>query len=309
MSRNDAWILHAGAIGDFVLTLSIVQALRRIAYEPIRILGRPWYSEIAGPADGVDCVDCLDAFPWHQLFGEQPGDAVDAIKARGVPQLVLDMLGISAAAADALKKSGVATIVRLDPRAEPGSTRHITQQWADSLRVQGIEWPIEAPRIRPATPPSTRAGTIIHVGSGGRDKCWPIANWIECAKQFRESGEHVGFLIGPAELERSKAAEWRASMGDLGEIVEAPPFPMLKRMLTRAAAFLGNDSGVTHMAAAMSTPTIAVFGVTDPRIWRPLGSFVTTLGDANAWPRVSDVLSAAETLRASGLHGEIAERA
>ena len=44
MTTPDAWIIHSGAIGDFTLTLGVIQALRRDGYAPIRVLGRSWYS-------------------------------------------------------------------------------------------------------------------------------------------------------------------------------------------------------------------------------------------------------------------------
>lgn len=292
MRRNGALLIHSGAIGDFVLTLSIVQAMRRAGHAPIRILGQPWYSQIAGPSDGVDAVDCLDASPWHTLFGEQPHQAVIAIESRGAPRLVIDMLGISDAASRAMTSAGVELLIRIDSRPQLDSKDHITQQWADAFRMQGVEWSIEAPRLETAADVATRDGAIIHVGSGGRSKCWPLSNWIDLAKQFRRSGLGVSFLLGPTELESSTTFEWDASLGPFGAIIEAPPFPELKRMISRSAVFLGNDSGITHLAAAMGTPTVAVFGATDPGIWRPMGALVTTSGRLNAWPGVNDVLSA-----------------
>ena len=49
------------------------------------------------------------------------------------------------------------------------------------------------------------------------------------------------------------------------------PLRVLAALLARAGAYVGNDSGVTHLAAASGAPTIALFGPTDPRVWAPLG--------------------------------------
>ena len=51
----------------------------------------------------------------------------------------------------------------------------------------------------------------------------------------------------------------------------------LARFLAGARAYIGNDSGITHMAAAVGVPTIALFGPTDPAVWSPRGRMVRIL--------------------------------
>ena len=80
----------------------------------------------------------------------------------------------------------------------------------------------------------------------------------------------------------------------------------LAGVLASASLYLGNDSGVTHLAAAVGAPTIAVFGPTDPVIWAPVGPRVITWGGATVeqgifgetprWPGVEEVVSAARRL-------------
>jgi ADP-heptose:LPS heptosyltransferase len=55
---------------------------------------------------------------------------------------------------------------------------------------------------------------------------------------------------------------------------------VLAALLARAGAYVGNDSGVTHLAAASGAPTIALFGPTDPRVWAPLGPRVEVIRGA-----------------------------
>ena len=59
--------------------------------------------------------------------------------------------------------------------------------------------------------------------------------------------------------------------------------------LATARLYIGNDSGITHLAAAVGVPTIAIFMTTDPRVWAPRGDHVTILEN----PSVDDVLAAA----------------
>jgi len=70
-------------------------------------------------------------------------------------------------------------------------------------------------------------------------------------------------------------------------------------LLSLAAVTVGNDSGPTHLAAAVGCPTVAVFGPTDPVVWAPVGSRVSILGGPSSgtrWPEVAPVESALRAL-------------
>lgn len=296
MSRA-AWLIHAGAIGDFVLTLSIVQALRRIGYDDVRVLGRLHYAHIATPADGVTAVRDIDAAPWHRLFGDEPRDAVATLVADSRAELIVDTLGISKRAADDLRSAGVAHVVRLDPRPRPGCVDHITKQWEAILRSQQCDLSITPPRIGPGRRARDTKVVVLHVGSGGQSKCWPIERWVELAKQLQRDGDQVTFPLGPAELENPAIVAGRARLEELGAIVESPSLVGTRTLIAAAGAFVGNDSGPTHLAAALGTPTLAVFGETDPRIWGPQQGLARCVGHPGHWPAVADVCVALADLR------------
>ena len=121
---------------------------------------------------------------------------------------------------------------------------------------------------------------LIHPGSGSREKCWPLDRFVEVA---RAAGPSAAFVLGPAELDR-----WdRRAVASLSEeftTLTAPPLEVLAGALGGARAYVGNDSGPTHLAAAIGTPTVALFGPTDPAQFRPRGRHVSviakrTLGD------------------------------
>ena len=101
-----------------------------------------------------------------------------------------------------------------------------------------------APRI--AVPPGRRTILALHPYSGSEKKNWPLARFEALAK------------LEPFEWCHEKFA-------DLGELAD---------WLAGARLFVGNDSGITHLAAAVGTPTLALFGPTDPAIWAPRGARV-----------------------------------
>ncbi len=76
----------------------------------------------------------------------------------------------------------------------------------------------------------------------------------------------------------------------------------LATVLSRASLYVGNDSGVTHLAAALGVPTIALFGPTDPRSWAPVGprvAIVTASQGELHRLELDDVLARVELLRRS----------
>jgi hypothetical protein len=66
--------------------------------------------------------------------------------------------------------------------------------------------------------------------------------------------------------------------------------------LASARLYIGNDSGITHLAAAVGTPVVAIFGPSDPAIWGPRGERVRVLGGCGRWPQAEEVLASAAEL-------------
>ena len=124
----------------------------------------------------------------------------------------------------------------------------------------------------------------IHPGSGGRSKNWPLENFLNLADQLKaQQKRQPFFILGPVEEEVSP---------QLAETIEARGFPLVRHLplnelagvLDLSAGYVGNDSGVTHLAAALNLPTVALFGPTDPELWGPVGKRVVILpsGDSDA---------------------------
>ena len=102
---------------------------------------------------------------------------------------------------------------------------------------------------------------VIHPVASQPDKTWPASGFISAARFLRETLDlDPVFIAGPGE-DLAACREYRTVVGaPLGEI---------KSLLSGAALFLGNDSGPAHMAAAFGLPVVAIFGASDPAIWRP----------------------------------------
>ena len=111
---------------------------------------------------------------------------------------------------------------------------------------------------------------MIHPGSGGRAKCWPLSCFIDVARRLRESDEDVCFIVGPVEAERWSSNELDAIRNEF-PLIESPSPNDLLHLLASAHVLIGNDAGPAHLAALLGTPTLTIFGTTSPTVWRPLG--------------------------------------
>lgn len=111
---------------------------------------------------------------------------------------------------------------------------------------------------------------VVHSGSGSRRKNWQGMG--ELAGEWRRRGGRVVALIGPADdtFDSCDAAIADQSIDRIAAILEIAPF------------FVGNDSGIAHLAGAVSCPGVVVFGDTDPSIWRPRSDRIGVVRAASA---------------------------
>jgi len=133
----------------------------------------------------------------------------------------------------------------------------------------------------------------VHPGSGSPAKNWPAERFAEAARRL-SGGRPWLLVLGPAEEE---TVEWPGAV-----VAREWPLRALGAALSRAGLFLGNDSGVAHLAAASGAPTLTLFGPTDPALWAPVGRSVATLrapGGALQALAVDVVVAAALALRSA----------
>lgn len=121
-----------------------------------------------------------------------------------------------------------------------------------------------------------RRPVVIHPGSGGAHKCWRLDNFLSVARVLAKEGAEVVFLFGPAEAERFSESAI-AEIRDAGKLLTNLPLTEALGVLGCSRGYIGNDSGITHLAAAVGIRTVAVFGPTDPAVYAPIGPAVTIL--------------------------------
>jgi heptosyltransferase-3 len=125
--------------------------------------------------------------------------------------------------------------------------------------------------------PQGREGfAVIHPFASNPRKRWPMAKFREVARRLKMP---VRWCAGPEE--------------ELADAVRIDDLYELACWIARARVYIGNDSGISHLAAAVGTPTVVLFGPTDPAVWAPRGSHILFPMDAI---EPADVVAAVEPL-------------
>lgn len=275
MSRADRpgriAVLRPGALGDAVLTLPVLQSLAAGAPGAhVVAIGSPAFRL------AVDCGCAAEAVPFDDtrllgLFAEGGKCGLlancDLCIAYGRrPDPVLSA---------SLRRSGVVSVVEWPSHPAPGL--HVVDHLLGAVESVGFA----AAGRRPTLPPQaawTEAGRdwlaargvrgdfiAVHPGSGGRSKRWPA----ECFGDLALRAECPAiWLLGPAEADDE---ELHAVGERVGIVADGLPLPAVAGLLAACRAYVGNDSGASHLAAAVGAPTVALFGPTDPAVWAPRG--------------------------------------
>ncbi len=147
---------------------------------------------------------------------------------------------------------------------------------------KAFEEAIQRPLLGGDASPEAPKEIVFHPGSGGVAKNHPTDFWITLLQTFRyrtpSNALPSVILLGPAE-EAYRSFYRQRLMDDQTEIVFSPEKNALMPLLRSAAMYIGHDSGITHLAAMLGTPTIALFKNSNVRQWRPLGPRVEVIGE------------------------------
>jgi heptosyltransferase III len=111
-----------------------------------------------------------------------------------------------------------------------------------------------------------RDETLLHPGSGAADKNWPPAQFAALVDLLPG---RVRLIVGEADAAAATAVE--THLGRTLPRLAHPPLAELAVRLAHCRAYVGNDSGVSHLAGLCGARTVVLFGPTSPAVWRPLG--------------------------------------
>jgi len=127
---------------------------------------------------------------------------------------------------------------------------------------------------------------VIHPGSGAAVKLWRTDGWAACADALTKSltiSAPVRIILTGSKNERPMLEEIAQGMKSAAVLVTDATIGQLAALLARALIVLSVDSGPLHLAVAQGTPTVQIFGPTDPRIFGPWGMRERHIVLASTW--------------------------
>jgi len=264
-------IVHQGALGDLVCIFPVIAALRR-HFRPVGILCQEHLGRLAAAEGLVEASLPIEAAWTASLFA---GDAGLEARRLFAPYTHFLAFSRSETLVSSLQRLGDTRVCRIPPRPAAGRRVHVAEHALEHIRGCGLL--PEHERTLPETAASATAPVeknrsktvLIHPGAGSPRKRWPLEGFQDVAVQLEALRLSPEFVIGPAEQDLLPELARREAF------VHRPVGSLdLLALLRSAAAYIGNDSGVSHLAAWAGLPSVVIFGPTDPARWRPRGDAV-----------------------------------
>ncbi len=296
MAIDRLLIMRGGAVGDFIVTLPVIDALRQAFPQAwIEILGYPSRMRLAHHPRYADRVTDLESLDVYRLF--QPQATVSAALSAYLNSL--DLIIAYWPSADGiftnrLRRYAAGQVITWPPHPPAGV--HITDYLLQALESLPLGQVDAQPKVEINEEAEITAETFwrvsglpaqgvvaFHPGSGSRDKLWPLEGWCEVMRWAGQHGIDGIVIRGPAERSRDLQ-----SLHDNG----MPGWPWaedlslheLASLLRRCRVVVSHDSGIAHLAAAVRVTTLALFGPTDPQMWGPRSPRTCVLQPATAQP-------------------------
>jgi len=266
-------VIHPGALGDVLQTVPALRGLRAVApAAPITFVGQPRLARLLVELGAAQQARAFDGFGLEALFVDAPAPAAIAEAVSRV-KYVVSWFG----SRDETYRRRLHALV---PRALVAAPvpdddtpvwRHLLGTLAGwDLAVPERVEPLRAPPLPadegPAAAP--RPQLVVHPGSGGDWKRWPAERFAEVIHALRHRRAfEVLVHQGPADAEA--ASRLLALLEGNADALLEPELPRLAAVLGGARAYLGGDSGVSHLAATVGAPSVVLFPPATRRRWAP----------------------------------------
>ena len=271
MSQGSILVIRGGAIGDFILTLPVLAALREhLPKARVEILAYPRVASIAVAAGLAAASRSIDARPLAGFFAAR-GPLDEELQAyfanfAVIISFLYDPDGIFQAN---IERCSRAQFITGPHRPDERGAVHATDAFLKPLERLAIIGANPSPRLLLPSVLSPLAPVAIHPGSGSESKNWFESNWSHLLHTLvQETTAPLLLIGGEAEGERLKRLA-RTLPPERFTLAQNLPLVELAQRLAGCRAFLGHDSGITHLAAAVGLPGLVLWGPSNDAVWRP----------------------------------------
>lgn len=259
-------MLRALGLGDLLTAIPAVRALARAFPEHERLLAAP------GPLAPLVPPELARLVP--------TGELEPLPRELGRPQLAVNLHGRGPQSHRVVLDAGPRRLLAFEHPDIPVSHgfpvwrhgEHEVTRWCRMLAEHGVpadpaELDLEPPPGPP--PPGTHGATLIHPGAASAARRWPAKRFAAVARAEREAGREVAITGGSSELALALDVATRAGLDERHVLAGRTDLADLARAVAAAGRVVCGDTGVAHLATALGTPSVVLFGPVPPGEWGP----------------------------------------
>ncbi len=288
-STTKTLVYHSGALGDFITILPALRLWKaNYPSEGIALLGRRSLRQPAELSGLFDEYWNVESASFLSLFSQAISKDIEPLFF-GLKSAIL-FAKAGSPLPENFQKLGIPQIYTQEPfpTSRLPKYRYHLALFDNLLRSVPKPYFETQPLLKPSQHPLDRSlervwgacaknRVTIHPGSGSSIKNWPLERFVRLAETLRDDGCSVLWIAGPAERELEIPTSFAQVLN--AEVAD------LVYLLSRCDLYIGNDSGISHCAAATNVSCIVLFGPSDPIVWRPFGTGVRVIyGNSECGP-------------------------
>ncbi len=291
---NGVIIIHPGTLGDVLLALKAIRSIRdRLPGHECILLARGEIGRLLMEYGVIDRVIALEGPVFSELLEEYPRrkPEITDIFSR-CTHAVAWVHDSGGRLSENLQRVGISHRCVVSPHAHSLQALHQSDRFCETLELGMSDTSGKAflppgrpqadePLLKISIPSfqtkQSKPVIMIHPGSGSRHKCLSPERLSLIIKRLAGGDDRTVLICqGPADEERVTALKPYLDQVSY-KILKDVDLSEMARVLRQTDVFLGHDSGITHLAAALGVPTVALFGPTDPQRWSPKGDHVEVI--------------------------------
>lgn len=270
--RPRVLVLRALGLGDLLTVVPALRALRRRLPGHEIVLAAP--ERLTAPAVATGLVDRLlpasaadRSVPADLAWTGPPPDVAVDLHGNGPPSHLL---------LQRLRPGRLLAYAHPDTPGIDGPVwrddEHERDRWCRLLSWYGIEAdPTDVGIPQPPTPSQAPGAVVVHPGADAGARRWPPERFAAVARELRTSGHRVVVTAGAGEAVTALRVAAEAGLpadAVLGGAKDVP-FEQLTALVAHARCVIVGDTGLAHLATALGTPSVVLFGPVAPRLWGP----------------------------------------
>ncbi len=282
-ARGKILVIRGGAIGDFILTLPALSALRlHFPTVHLEVLGYPHIADLAVAGRIVDQARSIESRPLANFFARNGVLSSELSEYFSSFEIIISYLYDP----DKIFQTNIARCSKAQfiagpHRPDENLKLHAAKVFLQPLERLAIFDADSIPKLPINSQIEANNQLAFHPGSGSEKKNWSQTKWIELIERVLDETNHNLLLIG-GEAEGAWLTEMFSRLpAERCALAKNLPLVELAARLQSCAFFLGHDSGISHLAAAMNLPAIILWGDTAEEIWKPNNSKTKLLRGKN----------------------------